>query len=104
MKCLEKDRQRRYETANGLATDVARHLKTKPSWPAHRAISTDSRNWFGGTDSRLPLRVPWPRRSSSGWAFQRGPCCERRKPAEGRSLPRKKRPVRRGVPELQQRR
>ncbi len=30
MKCLEKDRQRRYETANGLATDVARHLDTEP--------------------------------------------------------------------------
>jgi WD40 repeat protein len=26
MKCLEKDRQRRYETANGVATDIARHL------------------------------------------------------------------------------
>jgi serine/threonine protein kinase/tetratricopeptide (TPR) repeat protein len=26
MKALEKDRQRRYETANGLATDVRRHL------------------------------------------------------------------------------
>ncbi|MBI3850935.1 MAG: serine/threonine protein kinase [Verrucomicrobia bacterium] len=30
MKCLEKDRQRRYETANGLAADVARHLKNEP--------------------------------------------------------------------------
>src|SRR4029077_6263996 len=26
MKCLEKDRTRRYETANGLAMDVRRHL------------------------------------------------------------------------------
>src|SRR5690349_20152072 len=26
MKCLEKDRQRRYETANGLAADIRRHL------------------------------------------------------------------------------
>ena len=26
MKCLEKDRNRRYETANGLATDIQRHL------------------------------------------------------------------------------
>jgi len=30
MKCLEKDRQRRYETANGLAADVARHLGSEP--------------------------------------------------------------------------
>jgi tetratricopeptide (TPR) repeat protein len=30
MKCLEKDRTRRYETANGLATDLKRHLSNEP--------------------------------------------------------------------------
>ncbi|HTS17438.1 MAG TPA: protein kinase [Verrucomicrobiae bacterium] len=30
MKCLEKDRTRRYETANGLAVDVQRHLDNEP--------------------------------------------------------------------------
>jgi eukaryotic-like serine/threonine-protein kinase len=30
MKCLEKDRQRRYETANGLALDLQRHLNHEP--------------------------------------------------------------------------
>ncbi len=30
MKCLEKDRTRRYETANGLAADIARHLNNEP--------------------------------------------------------------------------
>jgi serine/threonine protein kinase/WD40 repeat protein len=30
MKCLEKDRARRYETANGLATDLKRHLNHEP--------------------------------------------------------------------------
>ena len=30
MKCLEKDRGRRYETANGLAADIQRHLKNEP--------------------------------------------------------------------------
>jgi WD40 repeat protein/serine/threonine protein kinase len=30
MKCLEKDRARRYETANGLARDVERYLKDEP--------------------------------------------------------------------------
>ncbi|MHC1768592.1 MAG: protein kinase [Verrucomicrobiia bacterium] len=29
MKCLEKDRTRRYETANGLALDVERHLRNE---------------------------------------------------------------------------
>jgi len=30
MKCLEKDRSRRYETASGLAMDVRRHLNQEP--------------------------------------------------------------------------
>jgi serine/threonine protein kinase/WD40 repeat protein len=30
MKCLEKDRTRRYETANGLAMDLQRHLRSEP--------------------------------------------------------------------------
>ncbi len=30
MKCLEKDRTRRYETANGLAMDIQRHLSSEP--------------------------------------------------------------------------
>jgi serine/threonine protein kinase len=30
MKCLEKDRTRRYETANGLATDIQRYLTNEP--------------------------------------------------------------------------
>ncbi len=30
MKCLEKDRTRRYETANGLARDLERHLSNEP--------------------------------------------------------------------------
>src|SRR5262249_57551280 len=30
MKCLEKDRTRRYETAGGLARDLMRHLTDQP--------------------------------------------------------------------------
>jgi eukaryotic-like serine/threonine-protein kinase len=30
MRCLEKDRRRRYETANGLAADIQRHLSNEP--------------------------------------------------------------------------
>jgi len=30
IKCLEKDRTRRYETANGLAMDIRRHLDGEP--------------------------------------------------------------------------
>jgi eukaryotic-like serine/threonine-protein kinase len=30
MKCLEKDRTRRYDTANGLAADIQRHINNEP--------------------------------------------------------------------------
>ena len=30
MKALEKDRARRYDTANGLATDIQRYLADEP--------------------------------------------------------------------------
>ena len=30
MKCLEKDRNRRYDSANGLADDIQRHLRNEP--------------------------------------------------------------------------
>ena len=33
MKCLEKDRARRYETANGLAADIERHLSNAERHP-----------------------------------------------------------------------
>jgi WD40 repeat protein/serine/threonine protein kinase len=52
MKCLEKDRTRRYETANGLAADLGRHLHCEPvlarppsaayrlqkTWQRHRMV------------------------------------------------------------------
>jgi eukaryotic-like serine/threonine-protein kinase len=34
MKCLEKDRKRRYETSHALAQDVARHLSDEPVFAA----------------------------------------------------------------------
>jgi hypothetical protein len=37
MKCLEKDRTRRYETANGLAMDIKRHLDNEPITARPRA-------------------------------------------------------------------
>jgi hypothetical protein len=51
MKCLEKDRSRRYETANGLAADLKRYLGNEPvvARPPVRPIG--SRNWFGGISS-----------------------------------------------------
>ena len=52
MKCLEKDRARRYETANGLAQDLERHLKNEPvvARPPSRLYEfqkTLRRHWVG---------------------------------------------------------
>ena len=49
MKCLEKDRSRRYETANGLALDLKRHLYNepvlaRPPSPSYRFIKAWRRN------------------------------------------------------------
>jgi eukaryotic-like serine/threonine-protein kinase len=52
MKCLEKDRSRRYQTANGLANDIQRHLNTEPvsarppSW-LYEFQKTVRRHWVG---------------------------------------------------------
>ena len=43
MKCLEKDRARRYETANGLAADIQRHLEHRPI--EARPVSAFGRLW-----------------------------------------------------------
>ena len=55
MKCLEKDRTRRYETANGLAADLKRHLNNEPvvARPPSSAYRL-SESWFGATSSRSP--------------------------------------------------
>jgi eukaryotic-like serine/threonine-protein kinase len=49
MKCLEKDRARRYETANGLVADLRRHLNNepvvaRPPSPAYRFQKMVQRN------------------------------------------------------------
>jgi hypothetical protein len=49
MKCLEKDRQRRYDTANGLAMDIKRHLSSetvlaRPPTVAYRFQKSFRRN------------------------------------------------------------
>ena len=45
MKCLEKDRARRYETANGLAADLRRHLAHEPVSAGPPGFSYRIRKW-----------------------------------------------------------
>jgi hypothetical protein len=58
MKCLEKDRNRRYETANELAMDIRRHLTTSLSWPDDPAVSIDFKNGPGGIKQPSPQLAP----------------------------------------------
>jgi eukaryotic-like serine/threonine-protein kinase len=68
MKCLEKDRQRRYDTANGLAADLKRHLSNEPVVARPPAWLTNFRRRFAGTSwcSARARRCCWP--CSVDWA------------------------------------
>ncbi len=67
MKTLEKDRTRRYETANGLAMDIQRYLEQRSrSSRVRPARFTDFKNWCAGTKRFLPPpESAWPRWSSA---------------------------------------
>jgi serine/threonine protein kinase/tetratricopeptide (TPR) repeat protein len=47
MKAMEKDRSRRYETANGLAMDVRRHLEGEPVVAAPPSLAYRARKFAG---------------------------------------------------------
>jgi serine/threonine protein kinase/tetratricopeptide (TPR) repeat protein len=55
MKCLEKDRNRRYETANGLAKDLQRFLKDEPVQACPPSTSYRLRKF--ARKYRTPLRI-----------------------------------------------
>ena len=68
MKCLEKDRNRRYETANGFAADVQRYLDDEPvqacppsAWYRFRKFARRNKRQRWSTASVLGLAA------SSGW-------------------------------------
>ena len=53
MKCLEKHRDRRYETANGLARDIQRYLADEAGGsPAAAARATGCASSSAGTRGR----------------------------------------------------
>src|SRR6187401_95363 len=55
MTCLEKDRTRRYETANGLAMDIQRHLNNEPIHACPPSAAYQFRKF--GRRHRATLRV-----------------------------------------------
>jgi serine/threonine protein kinase/Tfp pilus assembly protein PilF len=62
MKCLEKDRNRRYETANGLARDIQRYLanepvEARPAGAAYRLRKFAQRHKAGLTTAALLAAV-----------------------------------------------
>ena len=62
MKALEKDRNRRYETANGFAADVQRYLADEPVQACPPSAGYRFRKF-----ARRNQRAPWSRRRSSPW-------------------------------------
>ena len=94
MKALEKDRRRRYETANDFAADVMRHLADEPveacppsAW--YRFAKFARRNRAALTTAALVGVGPgrWARRSAPGRrSGRRGPSgrrCGPRRPSRG---------------------
>jgi WD40 repeat protein/serine/threonine protein kinase len=62
MKCLQKDRARRYETANGLARDLERHLchevvSARPPSRVYQLQKSVRRHWIGFASAGLVLLV-----------------------------------------------
>ena len=75
MKCLEKDRTRRYETANGLALDIGRHLNhepvlARPPSGLYRVSKLIRRNLFVFAAAGLLLAVIIMGLSAAAWMFR----------------------------------
>ena len=86
MKALEKDRARRYETANGLAAGHPTALERRTGrWHVRPASSIGSRKWCGATSWRSPPRWLCSWRSYPAWWHQIGFSCAKKRPEVGRS-------------------
>lgn len=82
MKCLEKDRGRRYETANGLARDIERYLSDEPveacppsNWYRLRKLSRKHRTLINTSAAFAALLVSGA--AISGWQAVRATLAER---------------------------
>ena len=75
MKCLEKDRTRRYETANGLAADIQRHLNNEPVVARPPSTAYEFRRPGGGTSWRLSAVGAWPAHCCWAWWSASGKRC-----------------------------
>ena len=75
MKALEKDRNRRYETANGLAADLRRYLEDEPVHACPPSAGYRMRDSSGATSSRS-RRFSWwrPRSLPGSWSVPGKPC------------------------------
>ncbi len=74
MKCLEKDRTRRYETASGLAADLKRHLDNEPVLARPPSTGYRFQKAFRRNKLVLPRRRRWRSRSWPGLGSARGRC------------------------------
>ena len=73
MKAIEKDRTRRYETANGLALDIQRFLADEPV----SATPPSAGYQFRKFARRHKAALRWRRSSPRCWWRRRGSACGR---------------------------
>ena len=88
MKTLEKDRNRRYETANGLAADVQRYLNDEPVQACPPSAAYRFRK-FARRNKRAARSAAGAGRARGGWstrgqqrANQPGRRQEKRRPSQ----------------------
>ena len=107
MKALEKDRTRRYETANGLARDVQRYLADEPVEACPPSLGYRLSKISRRTEPRSPSPPALPPCSSSALPSAPGRRCGRRllnerpspvsrsapRPPQPKAAPRKRRPT-----------
>ena len=67
MKCLEKDRTRRYESASGLARDIERYLADEPVEACPPSVSYRLRKFARGTNALWSPR--WPSHCPCSWVL-----------------------------------
>ena len=87
MKTLEKDRNRRYETANGFAADVQRYLDDEPVQACPPSAGYRFRSSCGGTRGRCWRWRWWCWPWWPAWSARPGGCSEPRPRAPRRSRP-----------------
>jgi len=91
MKCLEKDRTRRYETAHGLAEDIGRHLRNEPILAGSPTLTYRAQKFWKRHQSQITaaavITVLLAGLVITAWMYQRSVNARRIQWAKSEALP-----------------